>query len=76
MGSAVFAWLTIVTDRQTDRPTDHATPSITIGRIYVRSRPTAMRPNNVQRTTQSDKHVIQLLRCRKAVASTYINLDK
>jgi len=29
---------------QTDRPTDHATRSITIDRIYVRS--TAMRPNN------------------------------
>jgi len=30
--------------RQTDRPTDHATRSVTIGRIYVGS--TAMRPNN------------------------------
>jgi len=30
--------------RQTDRPTDHATLSVTIGRIYARS--TAMRPNN------------------------------
>jgi len=30
-------------DRPTDRQTDHATPSVTIGRIYVRS--TAMRPN-------------------------------
>jgi len=40
IGSAVFAGLTSVTDR----PTDHATRSITIGRIYVRS--TAMRPNN------------------------------
>ena len=29
---------------QTDRPTDHATRSVRIGRIYVRS--TAMRPNN------------------------------
>jgi len=28
-------------ERQTDRPTDHATWSVTIGRIYVRS--TAMR---------------------------------
>ena len=35
-----FCWLTIVTDRQTD----HATRSVTIGRIYVRS--AAMRPNN------------------------------
>jgi len=31
-------------DWQTDRPTDHATRSVPIGRIYVRS--TAMRPNN------------------------------
>jgi len=30
--------------RQTDRLKDHATQSVTIGRIYVRS--TAMRPNN------------------------------
>ena len=29
---------------QTDRPTDHATRSVTLGRIYVRS--TAIRPNN------------------------------
>jgi len=40
IGSAVFAGLTSVTDRQTD----HATRSVTIGRIHVRS--TAMRPNN------------------------------
>jgi len=32
------------TDQPTDRPTDHATRSVRIGRIYVRS--TAMRPNN------------------------------
>ena len=44
IGSAVFAGLTSVRDRQTDRPTDHATRSVTIGRIYVRS--TAMRPKN------------------------------
>ena len=39
IGSAVFAGLTSVTDRSTD----HATRSVRIGRIYVRS--TAMRPN-------------------------------
>jgi len=33
IGSAVFAGLTIITDRQTD----HATPSVTIGHIYIRS---------------------------------------
>jgi len=36
-GVAVFAGLTSVTYRQTDRPTDHATRSVTIGRIYIRS---------------------------------------
>jgi len=41
IGAAVFAGLTTVTDRLTY----HATRSVTIGRIYVRSRPTAMRPN-------------------------------
>ena len=40
IGSAVFAGLTSVTDR----PTDHATRSLTIDRIYVRS--TTMRSNN------------------------------
>jgi len=34
IGSAVFAWLTIMTDRQSV-PTDHATPSVTIGHIYM-----------------------------------------
>jgi len=38
----VFAGLTTVTDRLTDRATYHATPSVTIGRIYVGS--AAMRP--------------------------------
>jgi len=40
IGSAVFAELCAVTDR----PTDDATRSVTIGHIYVRS--TAMRPKN------------------------------
>jgi len=31
-------------DRPTDRPTDHASRSVTVGRIYVRS--TVMRPKN------------------------------
>jgi len=42
IASAVFAGLTSVTDRQTD----HATRSVTIGRVYVCS--TAMQPKNVQ----------------------------
>ena len=46
IGSAVFAGLHCdrLTDRPTDRLTDHAIRSVKIGRIYVRS--TAMRPNN------------------------------
>jgi len=44
LGSAVFAWLTIVADRPTERRTDRATQSVVIGRIYVRS--IAMRPKN------------------------------
>ena len=38
IGSAVFAGFTIVADRPTDRQTGHATPSVTVGRIYVRIR--------------------------------------
>jgi len=41
IGGAVFAGLTSVTDRQTD----HATRSTTIGRTYVGLRSIAMRPN-------------------------------
>jgi len=41
IGTAVFAGLTSVTNRLTD----HATQSITTGRIYIRS--TAMRPKKV-----------------------------
>jgi len=46
LDSAVFAGLTVVThkqtDRQTDRSTAHATPFVAIDRIYLGS--TAMRP--------------------------------
>jgi len=45
--AAIFAGLISVTDR----PIDHATRLVTIGRIYVRS--TAMRPNNIQRKRSS-----------------------
>ena len=48
ISSAVSAGLTSVTDRPTDIQTDHATPSVTTGHIYVRS--TAMRPNNNNNT--------------------------
>jgi len=50
-----FAGLTTVTERQTDRPTDHATRSVTIGRICVRC--TTMRPkkeNSHKRTVGCD----------------------
>jgi len=45
-----FAWFTImtVTDRPTDKQTDHATPSVAIGRIY-----TVMRPNNHNNNNQA-----------------------
>jgi len=33
IGSAVFGGLTVVTDRQTDRPTDYATPFEAIGAV-------------------------------------------
>ena len=45
IGVAVFAGLTSVTDRQTDRPTDHTTRSVIIDRIYVPI-VRAMRSNN------------------------------
>ena len=47
IGSAIFAGFTIVTYRQTD----HATRSVTTGRIYVRS--TVMRPNKIIATVFS-----------------------
>jgi len=53
IGWVVFAGLTSVTDRPTDRQTDHATRSVTIGRIYVRS--TALRPNNNKKAIGSSR---------------------
>jgi len=50
--SAVFARLTMVTDRQTLQ--NHAIQSVTIGRIYVRS--TMMRPKNTHRTFKTQKN--------------------
>jgi len=45
---AIFAGLAIIViDLQTDRPTDHTTRSVTLGRIYVCS--TVMRPKTTQR---------------------------
>jgi len=45
-------------DRQTDRPTDHATRSVTVGRIYVRS--TAMRPNNTTTARLSGSALVSI----------------
>jgi len=50
IGSAVFARLTSVTDR----PTDQATRSVTIGRIYVRTEGTTY-------VRQGDHHVVLFL---------------
>jgi len=54
IGAAVFAGLTSVTDR----PTDHATRSVRIGRIYVRS--TAMRPKKLSINIHSTLDIEQL----------------
>jgi len=48
-----FAELTSVTDRQTDGPTDYATRSVTISRIYVRS--TAMQPIEDENNTSEKR---------------------
>jgi len=44
IGSAVFARLTNVTNRQTYRPRRHATPSVAIGCIFCTECKQAMRP--------------------------------
>jgi len=59
IGAAVFAGLTSVTDGPTDRPTVHATRSIRIGPIYVRS--TAMRPNDTNISSEMVVKMIQKL---------------
>jgi len=46
IGSAVFAGLTSVTDRPTDGRPRYSVCNM-VGRVYVRSRPSAMRPSNV-----------------------------
>ena len=66
IGSAVSAGLTIVTDRQTDRPTDHATWSVMIGCIYVHS--TAMWPNN---KTSEERHWTKLLSVHLPVCPSF-----
>ena len=56
IGSAVFAGLTSVTDRPTDRQTDQATRSVTLGRVYVRS--TAIRPEKASLGRQSHSSLV------------------
>ena len=56
IASAVLVGLTSVTE--TDRPTDHATRSVTIDRIYVRS--TVMRPNNGNMSGNSTRFIIHV----------------
>jgi len=46
IGSVVFAGLTIVIDGRTDRQTKLATPSVSIGCVYVGLHNTTMQPNN------------------------------
>jgi len=70
IGSAVFAALTMVTDRPSDRQTTF-TRFVTIGRIYVRS--TAMRPNSNNDTFVWRREV---RRCRYAAARTVGLLTK
>ena len=60
-----FAGLTTLTDR----PTDHATRPVTIGRIYVHS--TAMRPNNNNRHHHSHHHYHHLHKVPKASATEH-----
>ena len=61
IGCLVFAGRTNVTDRQTD----HATRSVTMGRIYVRSR--TMRPNNVLCYVRYMLSPVRLSVCRLSV---------
>ena len=60
IGSAVFAGLTTVTDRQTD----HATRSVTIGRIYVHS--TVMWSRNEVQQAALFKHQTLMLHFSKS----------
>jgi len=71
IGSAVFAGLTTLTDRRTDRP--YATPSVTHDRIYVRS--TAMRPKKLASRTKrtKTKKCVRSLDCCDVMWSYTVN---
>ena len=61
IGSAIFVGFTIVTERQTDRPTDHATPSVTMGCIVACS--TVMWPINLRMVTVHRTPPLQQFHC-------------
>ena len=74
IGAAVFAGLTSVTHRPTDRPTDHATRSVRIGRIYARS--TAMRPKKDRTGNKSQKGYISPIWGEASNEAIYITCAK
>jgi len=55
IGSAVFAGLTIVTDRPIDRPADQANLSVTIGRSAT------MRPKNKEKNAEQKTDIAQTI---------------
>jgi len=70
IGSAVFTWLTSVTDRPTD---NHATRSVTLGRVYVRS--TAIRPEKASLRRQSHSSLVGTNKRRQRKHSVYTNAE-
>jgi len=54
IGLAVFIALITVTDGEMHRTTDHATGSVTAGRMFARSWPSAMQPMIVILTIIAD----------------------
>jgi len=90
IGSAVFAGLMIRTEPPTDRPTqtDHVTPFVTVGCIYVRSMVTWCNNSNIhisvnREVTYSeaeaavsavaiDRAVIYLVYCESLLSSCFL----
>ena len=70
IGSVVFAQLTTVTDRQPERPTDHATRSVTVDRIYVRS--TAMWSEKISTSSSSLYKFIIITVCHAVIRCYYV----
>ena len=70
-GNVLQVWLVSQTDRQTHRPTDHATSLLTVSNMYVRS--TAMRPKNITQITHLCKYNsqnTQVVRSTDALTAT------